>query len=432
METEAPGLPARKAALSILSSVLRKRMPLELAAEKAFAASRLAQRDMAFARAIATETLRRLGQLEALLRHFMVKAIAPHRAGAAMEILLAGACELMVLGVPAHAAVDGANRLAQSDAKAVHFKPLINAVLRRVSHEGAALMAAQDMARLNTPDWLWTRWCDNFGEGTARAIAAVHTLTPPLDLVWKVAPSDIPGAERIASDVLRLRHAGRIEEIAGYRKGLWWVQDVAASLPVRLLGDVRGKPVFDLGAAPGGKTLQLAAMGAHVTAVDVSRERTQRIRENLTRTSLLADMVVADIRDWKPKAPAPFVLIDAPCTATGTIRRHPDLPWTKSAADITSSVQLQAEMLHAAARVTAPGGVLVYAVCSLEPEEGVEQIESFLAQHPAFARAELSLEEVLSEKAFLTRAGDLRTLPCHWAEKGGMDGFYAARLRRQN
>ena len=430
-ESEAAGLPARKAALAILSTVLRKRRPLELAVEEALARAKLSQRDAGFARAIATETLRRFGQLDALLRHFIVKPVAPHRAGSTMEILLAGACELMVLGVAPHAAVDGANRLAQADSKALHFKPLINAVLRRVAGEGAKLMAAQDAVRLNAPDWLWSRWNENYGEAVARAIGEAHLSAPPLDLVFREDASlEIADAEKLAANVLRLRGAGRIEDLPGFKGGQWWVQDVAASIPARLFGDVAGKHVLDLCAAPGGKTLQLASFGARVTAVDVSKERLTRVRENLTRTKLKADLVAADVRDWRPKAPAPFVLLDAPCTATGTIRRHPDLPWIKSAADVTASMALQADMLEAAAEMTAPSGVLVYAVCSLEPEEGMEQMETFLARQKAFSRAPLRAEETFGDEKLISRAGDLRTLPSHWAPTGGMDGFYAARLRR--
>jgi 16S rRNA (cytosine967-C5)-methyltransferase len=429
-EADAAGLPARKAAVAILSAVLRKRRPLETAVDDVLAKARLAARDGAFARAIATETLRRFGQLDALLRHFIVKPVAPHRAGSTMEILLAGACELMILEVAPHAAVDGANRLAHADQKAVHFKPLINAVLRRVVGEGAKLMAAQDGPRLNTPDWLWTRWCENYSEAGAHSIAEAHMKEPPLDLVFKTPGSnEFADAETLAPNVLRLRGAGRVEDLPGFRNGEWWVQDFAASLPARLFGDIEGEQVLDLCAAPGGKTLQLAAMGARVTAVDISKERLARVRENLTRTKLKAELVAADVRDWQPKALAPFVLLDAPCTATGTIRRHPDLPWIKSAADITASTTLQSEMLDAAAAMTASGGVLVYAVCSLEPEEGVEQVEAFLARRKDFARAPVAAGEVFEEK-FLTRAGDLRTLPFHWADKGGMDGFYAARLKR--
>lgn len=428
-ETDAAGLPARKAVIAILSAVLRKHRPLELAVDDVLTRASLAPRDAAFARAIATETLRRFGQLDALLRHFLVKPVAPHRAGSTMEILLAGACELMVLSVAPHAAVDGANRLAQADPKALHFKPLINAVLRRVAGEGAKLMAAQDAARLNTPDWLWLRWCENYTEAGARGIAEAHIKEPGLDLVFKDKPSGFADAEQLAPNVLRLRGAGRIEDLPGFKDGEWWVQDFAASLPARLFGDVDGQHVLDLCAAPGGKTLQLASFGARVTALDISKERLARVRENLARTKLKAELVVADVRDWQPKAPARFVLLDAPCTATGTIRRHPDLPWIKSAADITASTTLQAEMLDAAAAMTAAGGMLVYAVCSLELEEGVEQVEAFLARHNDFSRAPIAPDEIFDEK-FLTRAGDLRTLPSHWADKGGMDGFYAARLRR--
>ncbi len=430
-DAEAAGLPARKAALAILSAVLRKRRPLEAAVDETLSRAKFSARDAAFARAIATETLRHFGQLDALIRHFMVKPVAPHRAGSTVEILLVGACELMVMGVAPHAAVDGANRLAQSDSKALHFKPLINAVLRRVAGEGAKLTSTQDTARLNTPDWLWTRWSENYGEAIAREMATTHGTKPPLDLVFQqdVTP-EIDSAQQLAPNVMRLRGAGRIEDLAGFKAGIWWVQDVAATIPARLFGDVAGKAVLDLCAAPGGKTLQLASLGARVTAVDVSKERLARVRENLARTKLRADLVTADVRDWQPKAPAPFVLLDAPCTATGTIRRHPDLPWIKTAADIIASTTLQNEMLDAAAEMTAPGGVLVYAVCSLEPEEGAEQVEAFLARHKEFTRAHLRADEVFGDEKLISRVGDLRTLPCHWAGKGGMDGFFAARFTR--
>jgi 16S rRNA (cytosine967-C5)-methyltransferase len=207
------------------------------------------------------------------------------------------------------------------------------------------------------------------------------------------------------------------------------VQDFAASLPARLLGDVRGQMVIDLCAAPGGKTAQLAAQGADVTSLDISDERLRRVRENLDRLHLPANLVAADAREWRPPRPAPFVLLDAPCTATGTIRRHPDLPWSKGAADLIACESLQRELLDAAAEMTAEGGTLVYAVCSLEPEEGEQQIESFLRRRTDFARAPIGSADVF-DAHFVTPSGDLRTLPCYWSEKGGMDGFYAARLKR--
>lgn len=433
-ESTAAGLPARRAALTVLSSVLRRRRALDVAAEAALGRGKLPLRDAAFARAIMGETLRRYGQLEELLRHFMVRTPPPHRAGSTLEILLAGACELVFLGVAPHAAVDAANRLAQADPQAVHFKALINAVLRRVASEGARIAEAQDAPRLNTPDWLWARWSAAYGEPTTRNIAAAHLVEPALDLVLKDAEDvpEFPSAVLLASDVVRLRNAGAVEALPGYSAGKWWVQDVAASLPARLLGDVAGREVVDLCAAPGGKTAQLASQGARVTAVDISKARLGRVNENLARLKLAAKLVTADIRDWRPERPASFVLLDAPCSSTGTIRHNPDLPWIKSPADVTASAALQAEMLDAAAEMTAPGGLLVYAVCSLEREEGIEQIESFLARHGDFRRMPLAANDAFGDAALISPEGDLRTLPCHWAEKGGMDAFYATRLQRQS
>jgi 16S rRNA (cytosine967-C5)-methyltransferase len=416
-----------------LSAVLRRRRAFDLAADEVLSVARLAPRDSAFARAIAGETLRRLGQLDAVIRAFVPKPPPEHKAGAALEILLAGACELLFLKVAAHAAVDAANRLAEADAKAVHFKPLINAVLRRVSREGEGIVAVQDAERLNTPDWLWPRWVENFGETTARAIAAAHGRQPPLDLVLKNANdpcTDLPG-ERIAPGVIRLTDPGRVDALPGFGEGRWWVQDFAAHLPARLFGDVTRQAVIDLCAAPGGKTAQLAALGARVTALDLAPERLARVEENLARLRLPAELIAADARDWRPKTPAPCVLLDAPCTATGTIRRHPDIPWIKQASDIGVMVPLQADLLDAAAEMTAPGGILVYAVCSLEPEEGVAQIESFLRRRAGFVREHIGPGE-LPDDQFISTDGDLRTLPSHWPDKGGMDGFYAARLTRKD
>jgi len=431
MSTQAPGQQARKAALESLSQVLRRKRPLDHAAADGLGVAPLAPRDAGFARVILSASLRRFGQLQALISSFVPKAPLPHKAGPTLEILIAGAAELLFLDVAPHAAVDAANRLAQADPKAVHFRPLINAVLRRVAQEGAAIIARQDAAALNTPDWLWKRWLSNYGEAAARSIAAAHLQIPPLDLTLKHPDDTVPERELqvLAQGRVRLKDAGRIEALPGFEEGQWWVQDFAASLPARLLGDVAGKRVIDLCAAPGGKTLQLASAGAQVTAVDTSPERLALIRENLVRMKLTADLIEADARDWQGAAPAPFVLLDAPCIATGTIRRHPDLPWIKSAADLNISEALQSELLDAAADLTAPGGTLVYAVCSLEPEEGPEQIEAFLRRQTDFARVPVTDGDVF-DAAFVTPLGEFRTLPSFWAERGGMDGFYAARLRR--
>ncbi|HKX64827.1 MAG TPA: transcription antitermination factor NusB [Rhizomicrobium sp.] len=419
------GLPARRAALSILSGVLQKRRPLDAGLDQL---AGLSTRDAGFARALVSQTLRHMGALDAVLRKFMAKPLAPHKAGAASEILLLGACELAILRVPAHAAVDAANQLAAKDKKAVHFKPLINAVLRKLAQEGEAVLSGLDRERLSTPDWLWTRWTAQYGAAATRQIARAHQREAPIDIVLKSPDAMAPPGESLFGTVQRLSDPGRIEDLPGFAQGQWWVQDAGASLPALLLGDVTGKRVIDLCAAPGGKTLQLAAAGAKVIAVEIDAARAARIAENLARTKLTADIVQSDARDFDGKAP--LVLIDAPCTATGTIRRHPDLPWIKGAADVTVSAGLAYEILESGAAMLEAGGTLVFAVCSLEREEGEEQIASFLAIHPEFARAPVTAEEVFGHSEWITQDGDLRTLPCHFSDKGGMDGFYAARLRR--
>jgi len=425
------GLGARRASLNILSSVLRNNQTLDNAITNAFLKANLDERDAGFARAIASETLRRFGTLESLIGKFVRKPPMPHKAGPTLEILLAGACELLFLKTAPHAAVDAANRLAQEDSKAVHFKPLINAVLRRLTREGEAVLESLDSVNAAMPDWMWERVSSHYGEEIARAIAEVHLKRPPLDLVFKTDDDPLMlllEGERLAPGCVRLAEAGKIEALPGFSEGRWWVQDFAASLPAQMLGKVNGEQVIDLCAAPGGKTAQLASKGANVKAVDISKERMDIVRRNFARLNLSAEMIVVDARDWRPEVAAPFVFLDAPCTATGTIRRHPELPWIKTAADINAQESLQRELFDSAADMTACGGTLVYAVCSLEPEEGIEQVEAFLARSPNFVREPLRPDEV-PDAAFISAAGDLRTLPHHWAAKGGMDGFYAARLR---
>jgi 16S rRNA (cytosine967-C5)-methyltransferase len=425
----AAGIPARAAAQSILGQILRKRRPLDEAVDAVLGAAKLEPRDAGFGRAIATETLRRFGQLQALLQVFVGKMPPQHRAGSTQEILLAGACELLFLQIAPHAAVDAANDLAARDDKALHFKPLINAVLRRIAREGAAIIAAQDAAPLNTPDWLWSRWLETYGEEMARSIAGAHLVPPLLDIHAKRASALLPDGASLPGRIVRVDTAGRIEDLPGFAEGGWWVQDFAASLPARLLGDIAGKTVIDLCAAPGGKCAQLADAGAQVIAVERDPHRMRRLHQNVARLGLPAELIEDDLRDFVPKERAPFVLLDAPCSATGTIRRHPDLPWIKSAADVNTCADAASELLDAAAAMVADDGILMFAVCSLEPEEGVEQAEAFLERHPEFQRDPIVASELFG-MAELIEGGDLRTLPCHFGEQGGMDGFYATRLRR--
>ncbi len=419
------GLQSRAAALSLLSGVLRQKRPLDslLPGLKS-----LSPRDAAFARALASQTLRHFGELEATLGHFVEKPLPAHKAGAATEILLLGAAELLILKGAPHASVDSANRLAGADKKAVHFKPLINAVLRRLAREGEDVRAGLDATKLNTPDWLWQRWNAQYGEEITRAIALAHNHEAPLDISLNKGATIFPEGTSLFGSTRRVSQAGRIDDLPGFAEGQWWVQDAAATLPVAMLGDVKAKKVIDLCAAPGGKTMQLAAAGAQVIAVDNDPARLERLQENLVRTRLPATLVQSDARDCK--AGAPLVLIDAPCTATGTIRRHPDLPWIKEPGDVTARASLAYEILESGAAMLETGGLLVFAVCSLEQEEGEEQIAAFLNAHPDFARVPLTADELFGHAEWITAKGDLTTLPCHLSDQGGMDGFYAARLRR--
>ncbi len=305
-------------------------------------------------------------------------------------------------------------------------------MLRRLAAEGKARAAAQDAPKLDTPEWLWASWRAAYGESTAREIAEAHLAEPPLDFTVhgdSAACAARLDAETLPTGSLRRRTGGLVSELPGYAEGAWWIQDAAAALPARLFGDVRGMRVIDLCAAPGGKTAQLAAAGARVTAVEQSRPRLARLRENLARLRLEADLVAADAATWRPAAPADAVLLDAPCSATGTIRRHPDLPWRKSASDIPALAAAQQRLLANAAAMVKPGGRVVVSVCSLQPEEGPGVVARFLGENSAFALEAAAPQEITGAGEFIAADGTLRTLPCHWSARGGLDGFYIARLR---
>jgi 16S rRNA (cytosine967-C5)-methyltransferase len=436
--TVAPGLAARRGAAELLGAVLTRRRPLDEAITVEMATGHLAAaspRDRAFARLIAATTLRHLGTIDHVIGAMLDREL-PKRAGPTQNILRAGAAEMLFLGVAAHAAVDMGVEAAAHDSAARHFKPLVNALLRRLAREGKSVLDDLDTERLDTPDWLWESWCAAYGEETARAIIRAHYADPPLDLSVKHDSERAQWAETLGADLLptgtlRLSGAGRIEALPGFAEGAWWVQDVAAALPVRLFGDVASREVLDLCAAPGGKTAELASRGAQVTALDRSGPRLERLKENLARLDLAAETVVADATGFAPGRTWERVLLDAPCTATGTARRHPDVLHLKSPADRDKLCQLQAKLLAQAATLVAPGGLLVYCTCSLEPAEGAAQVEAFLAAHDEFSRVPIEASEIAGLPELLTPAGDLRTLPAHLAAQGGLDGFYAARLGRR-
>ena len=431
--TSSPPTGARAVAVQTLGAVLRRGRTLDQALAGARGLAALEPRDAAFARLLLLTTLRRLGQIDAFLSGLMDHPLPPRR-GPVQDLLRLGICQLAFLETPAHAAVASTVALAEGSRRAP-YRGLVNAVLRRGARERDGI-AALDAPRLNTPDWLWQSWAQAYGEARCRAIAEAHLGEPPLDLSLvsdaKDSAAEIctaPGAQRLPGGTVRLRGAGGVAALPGYEAGTWWVQDAAAALPVHLLGPVAGKRVLEVGAAPGGKTAQLAAAGARVTAVDRSAPRIARLRENLARLHLDAEIVEADALDWRASAPADMVLLDAPCTATGTIRRHPDIPHRRSPADVARLAELQGRLLARAAAMVAPGGLLVYASCSLQPEECEGRVAAFLASRPDFARVPVHADELPGLRDAVTAAGDLRTLPCHRAADGGMDGFYAARLR---
>jgi len=337
--------------------------------------------------------------------------------------------QLIFLKTPPHAAVHTSVELTRLIGHA-KLAALVNAVLNRVVREGEAYVAAQDAARFHLPPWLIEGWIDAYGEPLVRAMAAAQLCDPPLDIYVREDAHHWANAleGEVVFDHTVRRSSARVAGLPGYAEGQWWVQDVAASLPVLLLGDVQGKRVADLCAAPGGKSLQLAVKGAEVTAVDRSAARMQRLKENAARMQVKITAVISDVLHWKPPVDSiDAVLLDAPGSATGTIRRHPDLLFLKSRDDVEYLTTLQADMLDYVAAWLPLGATLVYCVCSLEPQEGEEQILRFLERNASFDLVPIQEDEMPAE---WVRGGMLRTLPCHLKERGGMDGFFAARLRR--
>src|SRR5262252_623009 len=430
---DAPGLAVRRVAADMLDGVLRRHRALDELLDSTSEFAKLPERDRALARVLVATVLRRLGTLRHLLGAVLDRGL-PAQAPRVETALLIGAAQIVFLNVPDHAAVDLSVRLARDDRHAAGFSGLINAVLRRVAREGAARLAALDTSALDTPAWLMTRWTAAYGAAPARAIAVANRNEPALDLTVKSDPEY--WAEKLGGRVLptrsvRLIASGAVSALPGFAEGAWWVQDAGASLPARLLGEVRGRRVGDLCAAPGGKTAQLALAGASVTAVDRARARLQRLRENLTRLSLHAEIVAADVEEWSAE-PFDAVLLDAPCSSTGTIRRHPEVPWLKKADDIVKLSALQRRLLDRAVALTKPGGTLVYCTCSLDPDENEAIVADLLARRREVRRAPIAAAEIFGCAEFISKDGDLRSLPCHFPNSdsrfAGIDGFYAARL----
>ncbi|MGG5810166.1 RsmB/NOP family class I SAM-dependent RNA methyltransferase [Falsiroseomonas sp. CW058] len=409
------GAPARQASLALLAAVLERRRPLEEALDAL--PPTLEPRDRSAAHRIAATVLRRSGSLDAVLEPFLRRE-PPAAVRAALRM---GAAELLLLGTPAHAAVAATVGVVPRP-----FAGLVNAVLRRVATEGPAALEGLDAERLDTPAWLWAAWHAAYGPAV-RDIVRANNRPAPLDLTLLPGATAPEGAELLPTGSARLPPGTRVADLPGLAEGRFWVQDAAAALPARLLDARPGERIVDLCAAPGGKTAQLAASGARVIAVERDPKRLARLTENLARLGLAAETVEADAGGWQP-AEAGFdaALLDAPCSATGIVRRHPDIPHLKRAQDVAQMAAVQARLLAHAAALLRPGGRLVLATCSLQPEEG----EAHLAR-----AAELGLtpdpirpEELPGLPEAVTEGGTLRTRPDMWADRGGLDGFFAARF----
>ncbi len=443
MASPVPGLAARTIAADILDGVLQRKRPLDEQIEDQAALRALSERDRALTRRLVATVLRRLGTLRHLLGSMLERGLPPG-APRLESALLLGAAQILFLDVADHAAVDLSVRVVQGDRRAARYSGLVNAVLRRIAREGRKILENLDPVALDTPAWLLQRWTRAYGEDIARAIASANAREPALDVSVKSDPDS--WAARLKGHLLptgsvRLISHGPVTQLPGFEDGEWWVQDAAAALPARLLGDVRGLRVADLCAAPGGKTAQLASAGAQVVAVDRSQNRLARLKDNLTRLKLTVETIVADAAQWKAE-PFDAVLLDAPCSSTGTIRRHPDVPWLKAESDLPSLVALQETLLENALSLLKPRGTLVYCTCSLEPEENEQVIGRLLGRRGDLRRHPIAVREVGGRAELLNPNGDLRTLPCHFADLhlaapddpdserrlDGIDGFYAARI----
>lgn len=412
------GLAPRAAAVAVLGAVLTEgRLLAQVLADADGPLARLSPQERARAQRLASAVLRQLDPVDRLLGAHLRKN--PPRA--ALDAMRLAVVE-MSLGTPAHAAVNAAVSIVRRNPKTTHVAGLVNAVLRKVDPEALASQPPQHL-----PRWLRQPLVHRWGREVVAAIEAVHAKTPPTDLTLRAMAGGVPDGLTLPTGSLRLPDGGQISALPGYDAGAWWVQDAAAALAVPLLAPQSGERVLDLCAAPGGKTLQLAARGAQVTAVDSQASRVVRLRENLARTGLTAQVIVADALEWAPAQPFDAIVLDAPCSATGTIRRHPDLPFVKDGAELPALVALQAALLDRALRWLAPGGRLVFCTCSLLADEGEDQITAALARHPGL-RVDPSPLPGVPDAWWIAGLG-LRLRPDYWADLGGMDGFFMTRLR---
>ena len=415
------GLPARRAAVALLEKVLTDgQMLAGVLADPKGPLAGLDGSERARAQRLALTVLRHQDRADKLLSPHLRK-VPPSVVVNALRLALV---EVMVDGAAPHGAVNAAVELVRHGDRTGHLTGLVNAVLRKVVAEPRDAwdrMPAQKM-----PPWLRKRVVGSYGRPAVDRMEQVQMQPAPLDITMKpgVVPRPDLGAQPLPTGSYRRNSVGQVSDLPGYAAGDWWVQDAAAALPVLALDPQKGERVLDIGAAPGGKTLQLAAAGADVTALDISGPRMSRLIDNLARTGLAAKVVVADALVWDPGALFDAVLLDAPCSASGTIRRHPDLPFVKSDADLPALLALQTHLIDRALGFVKPGGRLVYCTCSLLPEEGETQAMAALSRHKGMRTLPGAFDRPGIERDWLTMEGGLRLRPDYWADQGGMDGFY--------
>lgn len=422
---------AREVAAGSLNTILGRQSTLDDALFEHPGYSGLSQRDKAFTRLLVTTVLRRKGQIDKVLSSFLAK-MPP---GYVMNALRVGTAQILYLGTPPHAAVGETVAQVKASKKFTKMAGLVNAVLRKVVAEGRkklALTGPQD----NLPDWVRKSWVKDYGRSQTGRIARQLMEIPPLDITVKSGVNEWArtlGGQAIGLNTVRVQDAGHIPDLPGFDTGEWWIQDFAASIPVHMLGDIKNLKIADICAAPGGKTLQLAAGGADVTAIDKSEKRLSRVSENLKRTQLKANIICADAVDWMEKSDEFFdiILIDAPCSATGTFRRNPDVLYNKKPRQINALNKIQKNLLHTATSRLKPNGTILYCTCSLQSTEGEMIIDDFLEQNNDFKAVPLPQNIVNIDQSFATMSDYLRILPHVMSEIGGMDGFFAATLKKQ-
>ena len=430
------GLKARRAALAVLHAVLNQKQALDHVLEGADEFLNLPPRDKAFARMMIATTLRRLGQVDDIIGRAQDRDTT--KTPALENILRIGVVQILFMAVPDHAAVDTCVELARENGLE-RQTGFVNGLLRTVVRSGPEWLSRQDEARMNTPDWMLKSWVADYGLRGAAEIAQAHLAEAPLDITVKDRGdvnhyASLFKATQLLTGTLRVPSGGRVTEMEGFDEGDWWVQDASAAIPAQLFGDIEGRTVIDFCAAPGGKSMQLAAAGADVIALDRSPKRLKRLAENAERIGLSDKITiqVADAAEWHPadNVACPYILLDAPCSATGTIRRHPDALHLKAPGDVDRLCDLQARILENAFAVLSIGGILVYCVCSLQKAEGEARIAAFLAAHKDAALLPITAEELGGYDESLGEDGTLRILPNHQAAIGGMDGFYVARVTK--